>query len=244
MSSFAERYLADGFPRRAEVRSAETEHDVSPDPLPSSRDHAAVNLGVAVAAAGGPQTPVDLADETLLSRICGKDDSALALLFRRYARLVHAVAFRVLRDAAEADDLVQEVFLSIHRSCQAFDPGKGTARTWILQITYRRAISRRRYLSARRFYQQVEFADAGPELEDFETAGAYERSIEGVLGTNGLRRAFEALSENQRHTLRLYFFEGYTLDEIAVELSQPRENIKNHYFRGLERLRRQIFGKK
>jgi RNA polymerase sigma-70 factor, ECF subfamily len=54
----------------------------------------------------------------------------------------------------------------------------------------------------------------------------------------------EALSENQRQTLRLHFMEGYTLDEIAAKLGQSRGNIKHHYFRGLDRLRKEIFGSK
>ena len=55
---------------------------------------------------------------------------------------------------------------------------------------------------------------------------------------------FDALSEAQRQTLRLYFFEGYTFEEIAAKLDQTRGNIKHHYFRGLEKLRKQIFGSK
>ena len=52
------------------------------------------------------------------------------------------------------------------------------------------------------------------------------------------QKLFEALSENQRQTLILFFFEGYTFDEIALKLGQTRGNIKNHYFRGLEKLRK------
>jgi RNA polymerase sigma factor (sigma-70 family) len=60
----------------------------------------------------------------------------------------------------------------------------------------------------------------------------------------GLQRAFEALSENQQRTLRLHFFEGYTFGEIASELGQSTGNIRHHYFRGLNRLRKQIFDRK
>jgi RNA polymerase sigma-70 factor (ECF subfamily) len=54
------------------------------------------------------------------------------------------------------------------------------------------------------------------------------------------RKLFDVLSENQRQTLQLFFFEGFTLEEIALQLGQTRGNIKNHYFRGLDKLRRQL----
>src|ERR1700681_5099168 len=82
-------------------------------------------------------------DETLMIQICEGSREALAILFRRYARLVRGVSFRVLRDASEADDLVQDIFLLLHRNCHTFDSSKGPARSWILQMAYHRAISRR-----------------------------------------------------------------------------------------------------
>ena len=74
--------------------------------------------------------------------------------------------------------------------------------------------------------------------------GQLANSFLGLLGAGGLEKAFESLSDGQRQTLWLYFFEGYTLEEIAVKLGQSRGNIKHHYFRGLDRLRKQIFGSK
>lgn len=67
-----------------------------------------------------------------------------------------------------------------------------------------------------------------------------EDSIDGGLGNGGFRQAFETLAENQRQTLRLFFIEGYTLDEIAAKLGQSRGNVEHHYFRGLDRLRKQF----
>ncbi len=184
-------------------------------------------------------------DELLIARVCEGDNEALALLFRRYARLMRAVSYRVLRDASEADDLVQDLFLSVHRDCKTFDSSKGPARFWILQMAYRRAISRRRYLTSRHFYSRIDLDDAASDLADLR-AGArqFEDSVNGRLGNRGLRKMLEALSENQRQTLLLHFIDGYTLDEIAAKLGQSRGNIKHHYFRGLDRLRKEIFGSK
>ena len=181
-------------------------------------------------------------DETLIVQICEGSREALAVLFRRYARLVRQVSFRVLRDASEADDMVQDVFLLVHRDCHTFDSSKSPARFWILQIAYHRAISRRRYLTTRHFYTRFDLDGAASELADPRAkVGQFEDSIDGRLGNGSLQRVFEALSENQRETLRLHFFEGYTFGEIAAELGQSTGNIRHHYFRGLNRLRKQIF---
>ena len=114
----------------------------------------------------------DPSDEVLLSRICDGDQEALSLLFRRYARIVRGVAQRVLRDSSEADDLVQDIFLLIHRLCRTFDSSKGSAKFWILQMTYRRAISRRRYLTSRYFYKAVDIDDVAGELKDLRAEAA------------------------------------------------------------------------
>ena len=182
-------------------------------------------------------------DEALMASICNGDKEALALLFRRCARIVRGVVYRVLRDTSEADDMVQEIFLLIHRDCQTFDSSKGPARFWILQMAYRRAISRRRYLTSRHFYTHLDLDDAASQLADPRlSVGQLEDSIDGGLENGGLQQAFEALAENQRQTLRLFFMEGYTLEEIAAKLGQSRGNVKHHYFRGLDRLRKEFFG--
>jgi RNA polymerase sigma-70 factor (ECF subfamily) len=186
-----------------------------------------------------------LSDEDLMSLICDGDKEALASLFRRYARVVRGVAYRVLRDTSEADDLLQDIFLLVHRLCGTFDSSKGPARFWILQMTYHRAISRRRYLASRQFYTRRDLDDVATRVEGSSlSTQLYEDTIDGMFGKGTSQKMFEALSEKQRETLRLFFFEGYTLDEIASMLGQSRVNIKHHYFRGLDKLRRDIFGLK
>src|ERR1700677_2176417 len=189
-----------------------------------------------------PTASVEIADEVLMARVVTGDKEALAGLFRRYARLVRAVGYKILRDDSEADDLLQDVFLFIHQKSAVFDNSKSSARSWIVQMAYHRAIDRRRYLDSRHFYTQVDLEDVGNELSSLgTTAGRYESSIEEVLGRIGLRKVFEILSEIQRQTLGLHLLEGYSFEEIAVKLDQTRGNVKNHYFRALEKLRKQIF---
>ena len=185
-----------------------------------------------------PAQPVpvvtELSDEALMGCISEGDKEALGSLFRRYARLVRGAAYRILRDSSEADDLLQDVFLFIHSKSKLFDPSKSSARSWIVQVTYSRAIDRRRYLTSRQFYTRVDLADMIRERRD----PALKDMLGSILDRTDAQKLFAALSENQRQTLMLFFFEGYTFDEIALKLGQTRGNIKNHYFRGLEKLRK------
>src|SRR5215472_11367279 len=120
-------------------------------------------------------------DESLLDRVSAGDLDALALLFQRYARIVRGVAYRVLRDPSEADDLLQEIFLLVHRLCGTFDSSKGSARFWILQMTYRRAISRRRYLTSRHFYTRLDLDQAANQLADLDASGGPEAAIDEAM---------------------------------------------------------------
>lgn len=183
-----------------------------------------------------------LSDEDLMSLICDGNKEALASLFRRYARVVRGVAYRVLRDASEADDLLQDIFLLVHRLCGNFNSAKGPVRFWVLQMTYRRAISRRRYLASRHFYTHLDLDQVADQLGDLPSkSGCHEGSLDTVLErTEALKSWLEELSERQRQTLHLFFFEGYTFDEIAAKLGQTVGNARNHYYRGLDKLRKQI----
>jgi len=189
-----------------------------------------------------PTPTTEIPDELLLVQVAQGSREALALLFRRHAPSVRRVAYRIVRNASEADDLVQEIFLLVLRECKSFDASKSPARFWILQMTYRRAISRRRYLSSRHFYSRVDLDDA---VEDPNAiSNNLDELIEQSIENDRLNKVFAALSEDQQQTMRLFFIEGYTFEEIAGKLGQSRGNIKHHYFRGLEKLRRELFGSK
>jgi RNA polymerase sigma-70 factor (ECF subfamily) len=181
-------------------------------------------------------------DEDLITRLCEGDKEALACLFRRHARLIRGIAYRVLRDSVEADDMAQDVFVLINRLCGTFDKSKSSAVFWIVQMTYRRSISRRRYLTSRQFYTRVDLDDDDDKTSQSlsSPSNRFGSSIDQRLATFDLQRMFEGLSENQQRTLRLHFIEGYTLEETAEMLGQSKRRIKQHSFRGMERLRRQI----
>jgi RNA polymerase sigma-70 factor (ECF subfamily) len=187
-----------------------------------------------------PTEALEISDEILLTRIRASDPGALGSLFKRYSRLVHSIAGRILRDAAEAEDLVQELFIFIQRKSGIFDSSKSSARSWIVQMTYQRAIERRRYLATRQFYVRGDFHGKVDEVVGRPTVED-DYSPEAVFGRNGLTKALDGLSEDQRETLRLYFFEGFTLAEISSKLGQPLGNVRHHYYRALDKLRKQMF---
>jgi RNA polymerase sigma-70 factor (ECF subfamily) len=185
----------------------------------------------------------ELQDEVLFSSLQAGEQEALGCLFQRYARVVRSIAARILRDSGEADDLVQDLFLFVQRNCAVFDSSKSSAGSWIVHMAYQRAIERRRYLATRHFYKhedilnRARYVVGNPTVEN-------DYSAEAVFGRNGLEKVLGSLSEDQRETLRLHFFEGYTMAEISAKLGQPLGNVRHHFYRGLDKLRKQMFGRK
>jgi RNA polymerase sigma-70 factor (ECF subfamily) len=179
-----------------------------------------------------------LSDEQLLEAVGGGSKDALSLLFRRHARVVFNVAWRILRDESEADDLRQEVFLYLFERAKLYDSRKATALSWIVQVTYHRAIDRRRYLSFRQHYklEALDEQRLGPAAAEVST-----NQLDGRAILNKLRGQ---LTSDQQQTLELHFFEGYSFREIAEKTSQPVGNVRHHYYRALDRLRSNLFPQK
>jgi RNA polymerase sigma-70 factor (ECF subfamily) len=181
--------------------------------------------------------PTGVSDEQLIEQVRNGTKEALGALFRRHTRAVRNVAYRILRDEAEAEDLCQEVFLLLFQKAKLFDPSKGTASSWIIQIAYHRAMNRRRYLEHRQHYD-VQALD-----EDQLGIGRKHLIVDDITAKALLDRLRGELSAEQRVTLELHLFEGYSLREIAEETNQALGNVRHHYYRGLERLRSIVFPK-
>jgi RNA polymerase sigma-70 factor, ECF subfamily len=179
-------------------------------------------------------------DEALIARICSDDSEALGLLFSRYARLVWTIGVRVLRNNEEADDLLQDLFLLVRRRASAFDASKGSVRSLLVQMCYQRAFSRRRDLARKNFYSSDELNENTAVARPTSCTPFFEESIEARLGKTAIKSAREDLSLEQRETLRLCFYEGHTLEEIAVLLGQSYGNVRHHYYRGLAKLRKRL----
>jgi RNA polymerase sigma-70 factor (ECF subfamily) len=174
-------------------------------------------------------------DEELMASLQAKDADALENLFGRYSRLVGGIAFRILRDYSEAEEVVQEVFFYVYKKSTLFDPGKGGAKAWIVQIAYSRALDRKAHLSRRGFY-------VGTEIESLDDTLIGKTDVEREIGAKldfaHLQRAFEDLTRMQRRTIELFYFEGLELREISERLHEPIGNVRHHFYRGLERLRK------
>jgi RNA polymerase sigma-70 factor, ECF subfamily len=183
------------------------------------------------------QVPADIPDEVLLVRISGGDREFLAQLFRRYAPTIFAIGRRILRDAGEAEDLVQEVFLYLHKKCGLYDPSKGPARSWLIQVAYTQALLRRRKLKSHGHY---ELPDA-VKMAEMQTSGVdYDKTGEGLFGRSGWKALRRDLSDAQLEILRLHFFEGYSFAEIAEKIPIPYASVRSRYYRALERIRRHV----
>jgi RNA polymerase sigma-70 factor, ECF subfamily len=187
-------------------------------------------------ATGSSAVSTEASDETLLGLIAAHDTEALGRLFRRYAKIVLGIGRRILHDESEAEDFVQDVFLYLQRKCGVFSPTKGSASSWIIQTVYYQALQRRMRLTSSHYYSTR-------EIEVMTPASAVERdlSAEIVFGRSTWQGILKALTLDQWETLRMHFFEGYTLGEIAQKRGESVGNARHHFYRGLEALRKQVF---
>lgn len=180
-----------------------------------------------------------LTDDELMTRLRAGEGDALAVLFDRYHRLVLSIALKIVRDAGEAEDVTQNVFLEIFRSVAQFDASKGTTKTWVLQYAYHRSINRRQQLNSRHFYQQA-------DIEDAEIVVGDTGSTIGKLSHHELKHLLEQclskLNGRQRAVLELASFDGLSMSEIAAKTGESVSNVRHYYYRGLKKLRSFISG--
>jgi RNA polymerase sigma-70 factor (ECF subfamily) len=179
----------------------------------------------------------DLSDEALMVLLMDENSDALDKLFSRHSRLVYSIALRILSDAGEAEEVVQECFLHVFRKAFTFEPTRGSAKVWIIQVAYSRARDRKAQLSRRGFYARTNVKSE--ELDGTLVGhGDVEREIGAKVDFERLQSAFEDLSAIQRRTLELFYFQDFDLREISECLHEPLGNVRHHFYRGLDRLRK------
>jgi RNA polymerase sigma-70 factor, ECF subfamily len=174
-------------------------------------------------------------DEEALNCLKEQDKDALALLFARYSKLTLKICYRVLRDFGEAEELTQNVFLHLFQKAERFDANKGSGKAWIIQTAYHRALDRREYLAHRQFYLGT---DLSPLADTLSGGNDVEREVGSRLDREHLVKALAELPEKQRRTIELFFFEGFDLHEICERLEDSLINVRHHYYRGLDKLRK------
>jgi RNA polymerase sigma-70 factor (ECF subfamily) len=161
--------------------------------------------------------------EDLLRKLRTGDSQALADFYDLYAGLVNGLALRILRNTAEAEDVVQEVFVQVWRQVQRFDPDRGSAEAWLCTIARTRALDRLRRRTARR-------EDPGETAPGATAAPKTEEAL-------AVRKALDGLSKEQRRALELAYYEGLTQTEIADRLGEPLGTVKTRIRTAMLRLR-------
>jgi RNA polymerase sigma factor (sigma-70 family) len=174
-----------------------------------------------------------LQDGQLVELVAEKDAGALEALYERYGRAAYSLARRILTEETLAQDVVQEVFLSLWRDARRFDAGRGTVATYLLSMTHHRAVDVvRREENLRRWRT----SDEALELEP-DPRGRVEDEVESAERRAEVRAALAVLPPAQREALLLAYFGGYTQREVAALVGVPLGTVKTRMAAGLRKLR-------
>jgi RNA polymerase sigma-70 factor, ECF subfamily len=178
----------------------------------------------------------NLADEEMMQLAQAGDPRAFELLYDRHGAAAFSLAYRMVGNRTSAEDVTQEAFLSIWRSRLRYDQARGSVRTWVLGIVHNRAIDALRRSVAhdrrRETMNGVEERFESRDRTDIEAARREEaRSVRSALAT---------LPEDQRRTIELAYFGGFSHSQIADLLDEPVGTVKGRMRLGLEKLRRQL----
>jgi RNA polymerase sigma-70 factor, ECF subfamily len=176
----------------------------------------------------------EAAQARLLERIAAGEQEALGEFYDQTAAPLFSLAVRILGDAGEAEEALQDVFVQIWEKAATFDPELGEPFHWALSITRHRAIDRLRGRQRRaRLVDELQNAVLADPMPD----GGPDQSAVGTEENAAVRRALEGLPQDQRQAIEMAFFGGLTHPEIAEALQKPLGTIKAHIRRGLLKLR-------
>jgi len=173
-------------------------------------------------------------DTDLFVRLQNGETNALAILYDRHAGLVYGISCQLLGNTAEAEDLTQDVFLTLTKECP-YDPQRGSLRTYLRILTRSRALDRLRLRVRRQRVRNQELNENAKVLSEspMEEVVQIERSKE-VLS------ALEQLSTKEREVLRMAYYQGLSQSEIARRLDTALGTVKSRTRRGLLKLRQAL----
>ncbi|MBI3791058.1 MAG: sigma-70 family RNA polymerase sigma factor [Gemmatimonadetes bacterium] len=183
------------------------------------------------------------ADAGLVARMRDRDEAALGALYDRWSGRVRAVALRIVRDGAEAEDVVEDVFWQAWRQADRFDATRGGVGTWLVTLARSRSLDRLRAL--KRAGESVSLDDPeGRAAHDQLSTGDVDPFAFAEQGERALRvsQAMAQLSAPQREAIELAYWGGLSQTEIAERLSTPLGTIKTRMRLGLLKLREALGG--
>lgn len=177
-------------------------------------------------------------DRELVTRVADGDATALRALYDRYAKTLYTVAYRILADGADADDVVVEAFTQAWRQASRFDPSRGSVAVWLSMIARSRALDLTR---ARRLRERVRDGAARDTPGTSPTMGTVQSgpdiAVEHEERQRHVKEALAALSQHQRTAIELAYFEGLSQSEIAARLGEPLGTVKTRIRSGMQKLR-------
>jgi RNA polymerase sigma-70 factor, ECF subfamily len=179
-------------------------------------------------------------DRAAVARMAEGDTSALAELYDRHAPAIYSLAARIVSDAAEAEDVVQDVFTQVWRQAMRYDAARAPVAAWLMIITRARALDRLRRRRSR--IVAVEMDVDVPQPHD-PGATQEARVITGQEAER-LRAALGALTDSQRAAIELAYYEGLSQSDIADRLQEPLGTIKTRIRSGLLKLRAALAGRR
>ncbi len=182
-------------------------------------------------------------DLRLMKRIVGRDQQAFAGLYDRYAPVIYTMVLRMVKSTAEAEDLVQDIFVQIWNKAHLFAESKGSVYTWVMTLARRKAIDRVR---------SQDYGNRGESVDDEEKPvdipdTAYEANP--LIATVSreyeelMRNSLAAISPEQRTVIELSYYDGYTQAQIAERLQLPLGTVKTRMRQGLITLRDLLKGR-
>ena len=171
--------------------------------------------------------------------MAGGDSSALAALYDRHARAIYSLALRILTDAAEAEDVVQDVFTQAWRQATRYDASRAPVVGWLMIMTRARSLDRLRRRRARIATTEMDPATPHPKDPDVDQ----ETLAITAEQADRLRGALRDLPDGQRAAIELAYYEGLSQSDIAERLQQPLGTVKTRIRTGLLKLRDALAGR-
>lgn len=181
-------------------------------------------------------------DAALIAHVADGDERALGELYDRHADMAFSLACAVVRDHADAEEVVADTFAQVWRSAGSFDPVRGSVTTWLATIVRTRALDllRARGRRARALEEAAVVTDEGETLVIPPTLDAPERRAELSETRAMVQRSLAELPPPQRRVIELAYFGGLSQSEIAAQLSEPLGTVKTRMRAGMEKLRQAL----